>query len=109
MRAPRPIAPPSMKIAVVCMIMVSAVVIALGVGHVSSRQEVIDLGYALSEARAELRELEEEDRKLRLERSVLTNPERIRKLAESLGMQKPADGQVRVVRPDNAELAHLEP
>lgn len=98
-----------MKVAVVCMLSVCFAVIGLGVGHVSQRQEVIGLGYELSEARAELRELEEESRKLRLEHSVLTNPERIRRLAESLGMTQPAEGQVRVVRPSAAELAHLEP
>ena len=98
-----------MKIAVVCMLLLAGVAIGLGVGHVSQRQEVIRLGYDLSEARAELRELEEESRELRLERSVLTNPERIRRLAETLGMSQPAEGQVRVVRPNAAELAHLEP
>jgi cell division protein FtsL len=98
-----------MKIPVVCMALIAFVVVGLGVGHVSRRQEVIRLGYELSEASSELRALQEENRKLRLERSVLTNPERIRALAESLEMTQPTEGQVRVVRPDAAELAGLAP
>jgi cell division protein FtsL len=94
-----------MRVAVVCMMLLAAVVIALGVGHVSRRQEVIRLGYDLGRAMSDKRVQQEDNRRLRLERSVLTNPERIRKLAEARGMKQPSDGQVRVVRPAGGELA----
>ncbi|HUH04922.1 MAG TPA: cell division protein FtsL [Kofleriaceae bacterium] len=96
-----------MRVAVVCMMMLTAVAIALGVGHVSRRQEVIKVGYELGRAMSDLRAQQEENRRLRLERSVLTNPERIRKLAEARGMQQLTQGQVRVVRPARNELAQV--
>lgn len=97
-----------MRVAVVCMMMLAAVAIALGVGHVSRRQEVIKVGYELGRAMSELRAQQEENRRLRLERSVLTNPERIRKLAEARGMQQPTRGQVRLVRSARNELARVD-
>lgn len=97
-----------MRVAVVCMMLLAAVAIALGVGHVSRRQEVIRLGYDLGRAMSELREEQEENRRLRLERSVLTNPDRIRKLAEARGMKQPTEGQVRVVRPASSQLARFD-
>jgi cell division protein FtsL len=97
-----------MRVAVVCMMMLAAVAIALGVGHVSRRQEVIKVGYELGRAMSELTAQQEENRRLRLERSVLTNPERIRTLAETRGMQQPTQGQVRVVRPARNELAQVD-
>jgi cell division protein FtsL len=97
-----------MRVAVVCMMMLAAVAITLGVGHVSRRQEVIRVGYELGRAMNELRTQQEENRRLRLERSVLTNPERIRRLAETRGMRQPTEGQMRVVRPGGSELAHAD-
>jgi cell division protein FtsL len=88
---------PSMSVAATCLVVIALVIIALAAGHVHRRREAIRLGYQLSEATAELRRAEETNRKLRLERSVLTNPERIRRLAEERGLRQPSAGQVRVV------------
>lgn len=96
-----------MKVAVAGMITIAAVVIALAVGHVTRRQEAIRLGYDLSDALTELRHAQEENRRLRLERSVLTSPDRISGLAAQMGMHQPTEGQVRIVRPDASALAEL--
>jgi len=90
------------------MLILAAVATALGVGHVARRQSVIRLGYELSDAVTELRRLEEENRRLRLERSVLTNPARIERLAFAMGMARPVPGQIRVVDADKAEIATAE-
>ncbi len=95
-----PAAPPNQKVAVACMVIALVVVTAVGVVHVGRRHVVIRKGYELAGARAELRTLQEENRRLRLEKSVLTAPARIEGLAKSLGMQQPGAGQVRVVRPE---------
>lgn len=103
MRAPR------VRIAVVAMIIFSLVVMGLGIAHVNRRQEVIRLGYELSKATDELTRQQEENRRLRLEKSALTNPERIRRLARSLGMSQPGPAQIRVIRaaPDKLASAGL--
>lgn len=69
----------------------------LGIQHVSHRRERVRLGYELSSASAELRRVSEENRRLRLEKSVLTDPDRIERLAASLGMVRPSTDQIRVV------------
>jgi len=102
--------PPTLRAAVVCMLIAAATATALGVSHVARRQQVIRLGYELSEAITELRQLEEENRRLRLEKSVLTNPERVELLARAMGMTQPTSGQFRVIVPAGpAELAAAEP
>jgi cell division protein FtsL len=75
----------------------AALVTALGLRQVAHRREVVSLGYALSTDTAELRRLDEEARRLRLEKSVLTSPARIEHLAAGLGMVRPAPEQIRVV------------
>ena len=80
------------------MVISALLVIAMGVGHVGRRQRVLRLGYELTEAHTDLTRLKEENRRLRLEKSILTNPERIEKLAGNVGMSQPVAGQIRVVR-----------
>lgn len=94
-----PTAPPNQKVAVACMMIALATVIVVGVVHVNRRHVVVRKGYELTTVRAKLRKLQEDNRRLRLEKSVLTAPVRIERLAKSLGMQQPGAGQVRVVRP----------
>jgi cell division protein FtsL len=98
---------PPVKIAVVGLAIAAGLVMMLGIAHVNRRQEVIHLGYELSTATEELTRLQEENRRLRLEKAALTNPERIRRLAESLGMSHPGSTQIRVVR-DGDELARVQ-
>jgi cell division protein FtsL len=73
--------------------------------HVAQRRQLVGLGYELSAATAELRRLDEEARRLRLEKSVLTSPARIERMAAGLGMVRPALDQVRVVWRAPASLA----
>jgi len=70
---------------------------ALALRHVGHRRQVVGLGYQLSTAATELRRLDEEARRLRLEKSVLTSPARIERLALGLGMIRPTPEQIRVV------------
>jgi cell division protein FtsL len=79
------------------LLVLAALVTGLGVTHVSHRRERVRLGYELSATSAELRRLSEENRRLRLEKSVLTDPDRIERLAVSLGMARPTTDQIRVV------------
>lgn len=95
---------PSVKVAVAGMCGLALVATLLGLAHVARRQEVIQLGYQLARATEELSDNQEENRRLRLEKSILTNPERIERLAESLGMRQPGPEQIRIVR--GSSVAH---
>jgi len=88
---------PSARVAVVGMLVAAGAVLALGAVHVDRRHAIIRLGYELSETRAAQRVVDEEQRRLTLERSVLANPDRIEQLARSFGMIHPEPAQVRVV------------
>lgn len=89
---------PPVKVAVIGMAALALVAVLLGVAHVARHQQVIQLGYRLARATQKLADNQEENRRLRLEKSILTNPERIRRLAESLGMSQPGPEQIRVIR-----------
>jgi cell division protein FtsL len=86
------------------MLLLAALAASLGVYIVSQRHQMIQTGYRLSEISADLRALREENRRLRLEKSVLTHPERIERLARAQGMQLPDGQQTRVIG-DSDELA----
>jgi cell division protein FtsL len=97
------------------MVLFSMLVLALALVRVHRRHQVIRIGYELSEQRAELRALQEKQKRLRLEQSVLTNPERIEKLAKSLGMIRPKPDQIEFIprkmaskSPHNQSVAKLE-
>lgn len=79
---------------------ITALLLLFGIRHVTHRREVVRLGYQLSAATAELRRMQEDNRRLRLEKSVLTNPDRIERLAEGLGLVKPEPDQIRIIRSD---------
>jgi len=80
------------------LLILATLLTGLGVQHVSHRRERVRLGYELSSASAELRRVSEENRRLRLEKSVLTDPDRIERLAGSLGMARATTDQIRLVR-----------
>ncbi len=105
MRGPTVRLPTSLKPAIVCLILVAVVLTGLGIAEVARRQRVIELGYQLTDAVTEQHRLEEENRRLRLEKSVLTSPERIERLARAVGMSQPSAGQVIVVHPEAATVA----
>ena len=94
------------RLTIAGLVLLAALVTALGLRQVAHRREVVRLGYALSSVTAELRRLDEQARRLRLEKSVLTTPARIERLAESLGMVRPSPEQIRVVWRAPAQLAH---
>jgi cell division protein FtsL len=83
--------------AIAALVVLAALITALGLRQVAHRREVVRLGYELSSATAELRRLDEQARRLRLEKSVLTSPARIERLATGLGMVRPTPEQIRVV------------
>jgi cell division protein FtsL len=63
--------------------------------HVRSRLAVVQLGYRLSQASKEHKQLQADNRKLQLEVATLRSPRRLRKLAtQSLGLREPASRQI---------------
>jgi cell division protein FtsL len=91
---------------VLVLILMFVSVVGAALAHVTLRLGAIRLGYAISVETRERQRLEEEDRRLRLERSLLRSPARIERLArEKLGMTRPDPAQIRVVRPGATELA----
>lgn len=97
------------RLAIVLLVGVAVLVTGLGLRHVGHRREVVRLGYELSAATAELRRLDEEERRLRLEKSVLTSPGRIGHLASELGLVQPDPDQIRIVWRAPAAIAPLPP
>ena len=79
------------------------------IAHASLRLAILRHGYSLSEKTRIFRELEEENRKLRLELSLLRSPARIEQVAhEKLGMRRPDPAEIRVVtRGARSPLAQL--
>jgi cell division protein FtsL len=96
------------RLAVVVLVGFAVLATGLGLRHVGQRREVVRLGYELSTATVELRRLDEEARRLRLEKSVLTSPDRIEHLATELGLVQPVPDQIRVVWRAPAALAPAE-
>ena len=84
--------------AVVVLSLMALLLLALGLRQVTHRRAVVRRGYDLSAATGDVRRLAEENRRLRLERSVLTNPDRIERLAVGMGMVRPTPDQIRLVR-----------
>lgn len=67
--------------------------------HVWSRVRVIDLNLQLTDSRRELKELQQEQNRLKLEAASHKNPARIEALAKgALGLALPTDQQVVVVK-----------
>jgi cell division protein FtsL len=100
---PRQLEPaPRRSVAIAVLLIAVAALTALALDHVHLCRERIRLGYELSRERAELQALQEQNRRLLLERSMLRHPDRIERFAESLGMTHPDPGQIRVVPPATA-------
>ncbi len=95
------------RIRAACLVLGAFALLAFGLFRVHRRHQVIRIGYELSDRRAELRVLQEEHNRLRLEESVLTNPGRIERLATALGMIRPTPDQLRVIASDKT-LARRE-
>ncbi len=104
---------PTQRIPIVCMVVLTAMIGSLGVGHVFVRHDAIRLGYEFTKVSEELRKLREEHRRLLLEKAVLTAPDRIEVLAKKIGMRQPSETQIRAVTVnpvDRDSLAtHVDP
>ncbi len=81
-------------------VLVSALVfIACSLFYVWSHHQIISLGYEISAAAQEERELLQENKKLRLELAELKSPGRIeKKAARELGLVNPQKEQLIIVR-----------
>ncbi len=63
--------------------------------HVRTKLVAVELGYRLSRAASENKQLQAESRKLRLEVATLRNPRRLRRMASGkLGLYEPRSDQV---------------
>ena len=72
-----------------------AVLLGLSLFFVWSRIQVVHLDYAISHTESRLREVEQENRRLRLEAASLRSPGRIEQVAKrDLGLRHPALAQV---------------
>ena len=76
----------------------AAFAMSLGIFMVAERQQNVRQGYALSQLADSVRKIGEENRKLRLERAVLTDPARIEKLARMRGMRPVTSDQLTISR-----------
>ena len=78
--------------------LVTLLILPLGVGLLADiwiHLRVIETGYRLNELERSLRQLEQQERRLRLEASYLASPQRVERLAtEELGMIEPAPEQL---------------
>jgi cell division protein FtsL len=88
---------PSVRAAVIAMIVVACVLTGIGVVRVQRQHEVLRLGYLLSKEADQVRGLREARRKLDVERATLTAPDRIRRLATSLGMTPVSPDKIRIL------------
>ena len=69
--------------------------LAMALAHVWLRLQVVHMGYALSTAAKLQRELEQENRELKVELATLMSPQRLEAMARArLGMTQPQRGQV---------------
>ncbi|HEY1265883.1 MAG TPA: cell division protein FtsL [Candidatus Binatia bacterium] len=72
--------------------------VAIALLHVWLRLQVVHMGYALATATKLERELEQENRELKVELATLTSPQRLEAMARArLGMGQPQRGQVVVL------------
>jgi cell division protein FtsL len=75
-----------------------AAVVAAGFAILMVRLEVTGEGYRLSALKLQVRQLDDENQRLRLQEAQLESHERLRALAAHYGMGPPAPGRVMVVR-----------
>jgi cell division protein FtsL len=76
----------------------AAAIVAAGFAMLMVRLEVIEEGYRLSALKLQVRQLDDENQRLRLQEAELKSHQRLRQLAVHYGMGPPAPGHVVVVR-----------
>ncbi|MFL5346978.1 MAG: cell division protein FtsL [Hyalangium sp.] len=88
-------------------VMLSALFVAVGILHVTSRVLVVDMGYRLSKAQGEANTLTRENDRLKLELATLKAPARLERLArEQLGMMMPPGSAVVSLQPELPGVRH---
>jgi cell division protein FtsL len=103
-RRPLALVPPA-RTAILAMVILTIVIVGAAIVQVARRNECVRLGYELASVSERVREAEETNRLLELERATLTRPERIRALAMSLGMVTAPPDKIRVIRQPAPEAA----
>ncbi len=97
---------PSKRGSVLLVLTMFVSLIGAGLAHVTLRLGVVKRCYQIGELTHERQQLEEEQRKLLVEQSLLRDPARIEKIAtEQLHMERPDASRLRVVRPGVSTLA----
>jgi cell division protein FtsL len=88
---------PSVRTVVITLVIVAALLTAIGVVRVERQHEVLRLGFALSRTSDQLGRMHEARRALELELATLSAPDRIRRLATQLGMTPVSPDRIRIV------------
>lgn len=89
-RRPQPISRPSKLLAA----LFGVAIVVAGFATLMIRLEVTQEGYRLSALRVEVRQLEEQNQRLKLQAAELASRERLRALAAKYGLEPPARGRV---------------
>jgi cell division protein FtsL len=92
-RRPSPAVPPSKIVPAI----LALAIVAAGFATLMVRLEVTQEGYRLSSLQMEIRNLETESQRLKLETAGLESHQRLRALASKYGLAAPAPGHVVVV------------
>ncbi len=83
------------RFVMICMILLTIV----SVFHVWSRFRIVELNLQLSDASRQIREAEQEQKRLKLEAASLRNPGRVETIAkQELGMALPTEQQIILVK-----------
>lgn len=85
---------------IAALIVIAMIATGAGLARVRDQHAVLRLGYELARTSDHVRALRETRRQLEIERAVLASPERIRRLANGLGMEAVSPDKIRIVRPD---------
>lgn len=99
---------PTARDSIVMMVVLAALVTLLAIAQVRRRHDVVRTGYELSRQTQRLEALRARNRALSVELATLTHPDRLRQLAEKLGMVPAQPDQIRVVH-TSGEIAATEP
>jgi len=80
---------------------VMSILFVLVMVYVWQHFSAIEIGYNIETQKAQVEQLNEQNRQLRLTEAELTDPQRIDRIAKQLGLDAPQPGQV--VRPDGSD------
>jgi cell division protein FtsL len=90
----------SVRTIVIALVALAAALTTVGIVKVTHQHEVLRLGFELSRKSETVRQLREARRQLELEHATLTSPDRIRHLAQQLGMEPVAPDRIRIAHPN---------